>query len=107
MSHIMVTGWPPRFWRQWRARREHKRLVAEMRSNWRWIADYKEEVVKGGETLYVGGAYALEENELGERRIRVIWRAYDHYKFGSPKYRDCQVWAAKGKARAVPRKELA
>lgn len=88
---------------RWRERRAYRALVEEAKHDWIIMHNGKETRASDGGTV---ARYVCEQNGLGERRMRVIWKCYDGYKLSSPQYIKCLAWVEMQERRMPPRHEI-
>lgn len=87
---------------RWRERRAHRALVEEARRDWTIIYSGKETRASDGGMV---ARYVCEQNALGERRVRVIWKYAPYYQLSSPRYTEWLVWVEMQEHKMPPRYE--
>lgn len=97
---------------QYRARRQHRRLVEEARRDWRVVAQKRDDFRRIDTNLFAASlAYVAEENGVGERRIRIV-APQDKYMASalaekSDSFANWKLWEAKAQRKSIPMKEIA
>lgn len=103
-----------KWYRRWRARRAHSRLIAQERADWRTVdikkvkcVVWKDNVSK--EEIRVAGyaIFVAQENGVGERRVLAKNLPHPWRKEDFEQYADMVLWAVQAEPRAVPMKEVA
>lgn len=92
--------------------KEHQRLLDEARRDWAVVATHKQHCVWGDCGNRSAGyyVYTMEENGIGERRVRIVGRPnypWPHQNPGSEHFAKCLEWAAKAERKSIPIREIA